>query len=407
MRKALLLGLTTYRRQARSPSFIVLTLGLPLVTIAFVGLALAVEFGQRELTVGYVDGTGNLADVSGVERRNLHLVMRRYEDRDAAVAGYSRGEISGFLVIPAGYYEGERAVFYGNEQPNVALAYGLADFMRRAMLPDEPDWVYDRLEKPSNITYIDSRTGVSVGEGPPALVYFALPGILALLLGFALFTGVTQMGSAVVTEREQLLMETMLSSMSVREFLVGKVGGVAALTLTQTGVWIAGALLAIAGWLSRGPNGPGVPSLPPAPFVWALVLGLPCYFLYAMLAAGAGVAAGDGRQAQQLAGLLALACLAPLWMLPVILAQPDGATALVLTLVPLTGPMVSLLRMTLTNVPGWQLGASFVLVSGSVVMATICAAWLLRASLLMQGKPLLSRGGWSNVLLETRRGRSR
>ncbi len=405
MRKAFLLALATYRRQVRSPSFILLTFGLPLVIIAFVGVAAAMEFGEREVTLGYVDETGTLADVSAIERRGLHVVMRRYHDRNAAVDGYVGREISGFLVIPAGYYDGERSAFYGNEEPNVGLVYALADFMRRAMLPNQPEWVYDRLEDPSDISYIDASTGVAIEEGAPALVYFALPGLLAVLLALALFTGVTQMGSAMVTEKEQRLLETLLSSMSDREFLVGKVAGVAALTLTQTGVWITGATVVIVSWLSQGANGAALPPLPPTPFFWGLLLGLPCYFLYAMLAAGAGVAAGGGRQAQQLAGLLALVCLAPMWVLPVIVDQPDGTAALVLSLVPLTGPMVSLLRMTLTDVPLWQLAASFVLVGGSLVIAAVLAAWVLRASLLMQGQSLLSRGAWRHTIGAMGRGR--
>jgi len=404
VRKAWLLGSQTYLRQVRSTSFKVLTLGLPVVVLLSAVAASIVEFGERSTALGYVDETSTLAPVDSVSRRDLVLRMVPYGDREAALAGYRQGEISGFLVIPKGYYEGEPTLLFGDGQPGVRVIYALAAFMRRGMLPDQEDWVYERLEDVSEIEYIQAGTGIAVSEGPQALAYAAMPGLLAVTLVFILFTGITAMGSAAVAEKDQRLLETVLSSMSEGEFLVGKVCAIVGVTLTQLGVWFLGGLLALVVLSANAETAWWRIPLPPTPFVWALLGGVPYILLCAMLAACAGIAAGDTRQAQQLAGLLAVVCLSPIWMLPAVLAEPDGATAVALTVFPLTGPVVALFRMTVTEVPAWQLALCLVGVTGSLVGATLVTARVLRISVLLQGQSVLSRDAWRSALAEMRAG---
>jgi len=402
MNKIWLLAVTTYRRQVRSFSFRLLTFGLPITFILIGVLASALEQGQNQVLIGYVDETRTLSPVQTVELHDLIISLREIEDQNAALDDFKRGVISGFLLIPEDYFKGEQTTFFGSEEPNTRMVSALAEFMRKGMNPDQPAWVYDRLEDPANITYIQASTGIAVAEGPPALMYFATPGILAILLVFAIFTGVTQMGTAAVSEKDERLLEIILSTMSNRQFIVGKVMGIAGLTLTQLSVWLLGVLLAIVIPALREASSDLNIRLPPTPFLWALALGIPCFLLYSMLAASAGIAAGDGRQAQQIAGSLTLIALAPIWLLPLIVDQPDGTAAILLSLFPLTGPIVSLGRMTLTDVPIWQLSMTFVLVLISLITAIAFTAWIMRAAFIMQGQSFFDRKAWQSAFSEMR-----
>jgi ABC-2 type transport system permease protein len=406
MKKAWLLSVTTYQRQVRTFSFKLLTFGFPLILILIGSIAYVFEFGARELSFGYVDETQTMTPVETVKHEDVVLHLAHFESTSGALAAYQQGGISGYLVIPEGYYEGEPAILYGSEEPNARAVRALAEFMRRGMLPAQSDWVYDLLENPSETTYIQIDTGITVTEGPAALLYFAIPSILAVIMIFSIFTGVNQMGSAAVAEKDDRLLEVILSTMSDAQFIVGKVTGVAGLVLTQLGVWFGGLMVAALIPFGADSSNTQLSQLPPTPFVWALLLGIPLFLLYSMLAAGAGIAAGDGRQAQQLAGLLTLLCLAPVWLLPVIIENPEGTAALALSLFPLTGPFVLLFRMTLTEIPFWQPALSLLLVLISLVLATLITAWIQRAALIMQGQSIFDRSVWRAALLEIRLSRS-
>ena len=99
-------------------------------------------------------------------------------------------------------------------------------------------------------------------------------------------------------------------------------------------------------------------AIPWRPPLWGIALIIPAYFLFALLAAGLGIIAGDRQQAQQLAGWLGVLGLAPFWMLGAILSDANSALAVGLTLFPLSAPSVALMRMIFTEVPAWQLALS-------------------------------------------------
>jgi ABC-2 type transport system permease protein len=406
MKKAWLLAFTTYRRQIRTFSYKLLTFGFPLVFVFIGTVAYLFEFGAKDLSFGYVDETQTLAQIENVEHQDIVLHLAEYNSPAAALDAYKQGEIAGYLLIPYSYYDGAPTALYGSEAPNARTVQAFAKFMRKGMFPEQPEWIYNLLENPSETTYIQVDTGITVTEGPAALLYFAIPSILAVIMIFSIFTGVNQMGSAAVAEKDDRLLEVILSTMSDAQFIVGKVTGVAGLVLTQLGVWFGGLMVAALIPFGADSSNTQLSQLPPTPFVWALLLGIPLFLLYSMLAAGAGIAAGDGRQAQQLAGLLTLLCLAPVWLLPVIIENPEGTAALALSLFPLTGPFVLLFRMTLTEIPFWQPALSLLLVLISLVLATLITAWIQRAALIMQGQSLFDRSVWRAALLEVRLSRS-
>jgi len=262
--------------------------------------------------------------------------------------------------------------------------------MRRAMLPDEPAWTYDRLADPSKLTYVARDSGEEIAEGPAVAVRFATPLVLALVFAIAVFTGASQMGSAIVHEKDQRSMEMIITSLAPWELVAGKVLGMTLLSLTQVGVWAVGGGIAI-GLALSGTVDVQTLSIPWEALMWALLLGVPGYFLYAVLASGLGVIAGDSQQAQQLAGVLGMLGLAPLWFLGLLINALDGPLAVGLTMFPLTAPMIGLLRMALVEVPTWQLITSLVILLASLIGSIWLVARIFRAAMLMYGQALRPR----------------
>ncbi|MBS1251664.1 MAG: putative protein YhaP [Anaerolineales bacterium] len=392
MRKIWLIAKTTYRRRVRSGMFLILTFGLPiLMVIAGAIPIIREERGAGEVAnVGYVDQTGRLANVSQVSAQDMILSLLSYANTDAARAAFQQGEISRYLVVPENYFQGGPATFYAEEEPNARTEAGLERFMQQAMLPDQPAWVIDRLSDPSEMTYVARESGVAIEQGPAVIVRIATPAVLGLLFALAVFTGASQMGSVIVREKEQRSMEMIITSLAPRELVAGKVLGMTMLSMTQLGVWAIGGAVAIVLAFSSSLDF-GALSIPWGAVLWAVLLGLPGYFLYAVTASGLGIIAGSQQQAQQLAGVLGIVGLMPQRFLGVVVDTPNGAAAVALTLFPFTAPMLGLIRMAITEVPVWQLAASFVLIVATLAGSIWLVARIFRAAMLMYGQALRPR----------------
>jgi ABC-2 type transport system permease protein len=388
MKKVWLLARITYLRRLRSGMFLVLTLGLPLLMLIAGAVPILLLLGTAPpAVVGYVDQTGRLAPVTQVAVADNKLKLIAYNEPAAALTALEQGQIGGYLVIPRGYFQGQAATFYAARKPGDRLEEELSRFMRQAMLPNQPGWLLDRLADPAHVVYTARESGSQVSEGLGLTIRLILPFVLALMFALIVFTGANQMGSVIVQEKEQRALEMVITSLRPIELVAGKVTGMTLLSLTQIAIWLGTGLIAATLALA-GSGQIGTLSIPWAAPLWALLLGVPAYFLYAALASGLGIIAGDSRQAQQLAGVLGLVGLSPLWFAGAVLTAPAGPLAVFFTLFPLTAPIISLMRMAVTEVPTWQLTTSLLLLLLSLAGAIWLVARLFRAAMLMYGQTL-------------------
>ena len=397
MKKVWLLAATTYRQYLRSGTFLILTFGLPVLMIIAGAIPVLLMRRDNPNRIGYVDRTGQLAVPQGqLEGTAVTVVV--YSEPEAARTALAHGDIDGYLVIPNNYFQKQIPVFYGREEPGSALKEALTELMRQAMLAGQPAWISARLADPSQLTYVARTTGQEVTEGPGVLIQVATPAVLALIFGLTIFTGAGQMGSAIVREKENRAMEMVITSVAPWELVVGKVLGITLLTLTQIAIWVTGGGIAIG--LTLVATGTQTFTVPWTALLWATLLGVPGYFLYAILATGLGVIAGDQQQARQLSGLLGLVGLAPLYLMGALVNALDGPLALALTWFPLTAPIVALFRMALTQVPTWQLGLSLVILILSLVASVWLVARIFRSAMLLYGQSLRPKQIWQ-VLRQT------
>ncbi len=390
VRRTWLVAAATYRRRGFSGTFLLLTLAIPVLMVLAGAIPFLREMRAELPRVGYVDQTAELAPVDAVVVDDETLDLVRYPDVDAAGQAFADGEIGAYLVIPQDYFEGGRPAFHGDSRPGSDLRTGLSRFMREALLPDAPAWQRTRLGNPSEVTFVSTETGERVAPGLGLIIRVAAPAFLALAFLLTVMTTTDQMGSAVIREKEQRAMEMVITSLSPVELVGGKVLGMTLLTLTQVGVWVLGGGVAL-GLALFGVLRPQDLSIPWFTVLWALLLGIPGYFLYAVLAAGLGIIAGDKQQARQLAGMLGFLGMSPVFFLGLIIENLDGGLGVGLTLFPLTAPVIALFRMLLTQVPTWQLALAFGILIATLAASIWFVARVFRAAMLMYGQPLRPR----------------
>lgn len=197
---------------------------------------------------------------------------------------------------------------------------------------------------------------------------------------------------SVLEEKNNRIVEVIVSSVRPFHLMAGKILGLAAVALLQIGIWVGFvALLASqADWISaRFGIGTGAFSaLQLGAVVWGVLLTFFAlgFVLYAAMYAAAGSTVTSEQEAQQLAFPLMLPLFVPIAFIIPILTDPLGATARTLSLIPFTSPVVMPMRAVATDVPAWEIAASMAL----LVLGTAAIVWLAgkiyRVGILSTGK---------------------
>ena len=114
----------------------------------------------------------------------------------------------------------------------------------------------------------------------------------------------------------------------------------------------------------------------------------PAYILLSGIMVALGAATTEVQQAQQVAGLLNLLFMAPIFALVLLMENPSHPLSVFLTLFPTTSFLTISLRWAMGNIPAWQLVTAWVLLVASAVFAVWAAARVFRAGMLRYGQPL-------------------
>jgi ABC-2 type transport system permease protein len=182
-------------------------------------------------------------------------------------------------------------------------------------------------------------------------------------------------------------MEVMVTSVTPGQLIGGKTVGLLAAALTQLAIY---AVAAVVGLKVAAPY---VPELQQAAVPWdylavMLLFFFPAYALIASVMVAIGAAVTEVQQGQQIAGILNLLFMSPIFLLPMLFSNPGHPVLVFLTLLPVTSFVTVSLRWGLGTVPLWQIGLGWILLVATAGFAMWVAARVFRAGMLRYGQPL-------------------
>ena len=223
-----------------------------------------------------------------------------------------------------------------------------------------------------------------------------LSAIVAYALGFLLYTMIVIYGNVilrgVVDEKSTRVAEVVVASAPPDTLLAGKVIGVSLVALTQVAAWtvLSALIYRVRGvvFARFGMDPPMIP-LPAVDFgtCVALVLLLVLGFLaYAALFAGMGAMVSNQDDAQQAALPVTMIVMCAVVLIPPVLVEPNGMLARVASWFPFTAPILMPVRMTVVQVPWYEIAATLCGVAAGCAAAVWVAARIYRVGLLMYGK---------------------
>ena len=390
MNKTLLIYRHEFLHTIKRTGFIILTLALPMLALLGIGIfhiTSGIVKPPTEVTrIGYVDEVGGFDQFT--TQGDITLV--RFDTPEAATQALIKKDITEYFVIPPNYTSAGIIKRYTTQKevtPPAATTTAIKNFLSSNLLAGKvPTSTIGRIEAPLNlVTTTLTSTGAVASEqgGPTNLI---IPGIFSLLLALSLAFSSAYVLQSLGEEKENRLMEILLSSVSTRQLITGKVLGIGTAGLAQVVVWVISipfllnlASSSIGGFISTIQI--------PANF---LVLGVAYfilgYLLFAVLSAGVAAISSTVREAQGLAAIFTLFAIAPFWFYSLLLLFPNSPIWVVFSIFPFSAPVLVMLRLGMIGVPAWQLTASMAVLMLSIVGGLLLAAKLLRTYILMYGK---------------------
>jgi ABC-2 type transport system permease protein len=390
MNKTLLILRHEFLKTTKRKGFVFMTLIVPLAALLAIGVAQLVSGIVRPAaevtTIGYVDEPGGFQQYTS--QGNITLV--RFDTPEDATEALVKSDIEEYFVIPSDYASTGVINRYTLEKQLIAppaTATAIKNFISSNLLAGRvPPATIDLVEAPLNLVTIRLTATGAVAAQQGGLGNFIIPGVFGLLLVLAIMFSSSYLLQGLGEEKENRLIEILLSSVSARQLLTGKVVGIGAAGLAQVAVWVISAPLLLSLASSSFSGFISTMQIPPNFLVLAVVYFILGYLFFAVLSAGIGAVSSSSREGQQLIGLFTLPMLIPLWFMSLLILFPNNPVWVVLTILPVTAPVEVMVRLGVSDIPAWQLVASIAVLGLSIIGLLLLTVRVFRAYLLMYGK---------------------
>lgn len=389
-----------FRYNLRKPSFLFSAFGTPLFIFAIWFVIFLIETGggaspDLNNVFGYVDQSAILSgetltdtvEIDDDESRTY--TFRPFADADAAEAELEAGEIDAYYVIPADY-----------EQGGIVQRFSLGD------IPNSVDWALNRLVS----SHLGERAGVDPAfipllgnpveemrvtlldsgrefDGEFPVLLFLFPMALGIIFFMSAQTNSQFLMTGLVEEKQNRIIEILVTTIKPIELLLGKVVGLGGLGLLQFTVWMVLILVVLllapfVGLLS----GFSIADLPIDLIFVGLIYFTLGYFLLASALAAVGVLVGNEQQSNMFVLIFMVPFyFVPLFSLTTFFEAPNGAYVTFISIFPLTSPLSMMLRMGVGMVPVWQIVLGGVLLTITTIITAWLAGRIFRWGLLLYG----------------------
>jgi ABC-2 type transport system permease protein len=409
MRSLWLVAERELRVRLRSKAYLAATLVAPLTLALLVYAPRALVSLGREgpEQLALLDETGKVGKrlapaLEATGRFEVRLAPPGVTER-ALRAELARGELDGYLVIPARVWSGEETVYRrrgvgeaGTSQLVETLVNG--EILRRRMAVAGLDSAeVAAIERPVSLRTERIRAGGEESVSSWSDRSAAAQGFVILLYVMILTYGIS-LKTAVTEEKANRNAELLFSSVSPFQLLGGKLLGVGAGALLQYLVWVASVLLVLK--LARDPLATAaLPSIPASLWIWFLFFFCTGFLLYGSFYLALGTLASTHEEAQHLQLPATVFVILAFFFSFYVMGRPESPVAAGLSLFPLFSPILLFARVAGSSVPLWQLALGISLLLGSIALMVLGAAKIYRTAMLLQGR----RPGVREVLAWFRR----
>jgi ABC-2 type transport system permease protein len=411
--------------RVKKKSFIILTILMPFLMVGIVALPVWLStLKSGEVTnVSVVDLTGAYESFFSENEEDITFrivqpsgemqeQVRQLLDQGSNVVMYCQGGVT----------DGNVTLYSDSEVPKSVercISRRLTNELRKAHLAEYNVSDVDRVTQIVNEEY-NVRTVRLDKEGGETESSSDIASFIGLMLALLIYMFILSYGGMVMQgvseEKTNRIMEIMVSSVKPFQLMMGKIIGVALVGLFQCLIWVvlvsvlftaAGTLFGISSMASPeamtvGMNLPSeavAASNAPVAEIMNILHGMNLlqmvllfilyfiggYLLFASIFAAIGASINEQADSQQFMMPIIILFIFALYAGMFSIENPDGPLAFWCSLIPLTSPVVMMVRLPF-DVPMWQIVLSLALLYGTALLIVWLSAKIYRVGILMYGK---------------------
>ncbi|MFD1256594.1 ABC transporter permease [Mucilaginibacter terrae] len=401
MNKVLLIIQREYLSRVRKKAFLVTVFLVPTLLLGMYAVMYLIYKNSSELNATHVvkviDESGKFAGKFH-DKKKIHFQSLN-QPLPLAKKDLKKHEDDILLFIPKVYSSAKSVQVFSEKKPNITLSMEIERQMNEIatnnnMVARGIDTAQLRNIR-SDIS-ISSKEVTDSGDKESNVGALYAVGVAgAVLIYLSLFIYGAQVMRGVIEEKTNRIIEVIVSSVKPFQLMLGKIIGVALVSLTQFMAWIilSVAVSFIANKYFNAPQSPilgmldGLKNVPFAYIISCfLFYFLTGFLLYSALFAAVGSAVDSESETQQFMFPITMPLLFTYLISVSFLAQnPDSSLAFWLSVVPFTAPVAMMVRLPF-DPPGWQLAISMCMMVIGFIFTTWVASRIYRVGILMYGK---------------------
>lgn len=424
-----------YLTRVRKKSFIIMTILGPILMAAFYALLILVAISEEEEEhrIMVVDTSpvklGDALKSYNIRRPNSKLrFVWKYDNYNQARDSIYKEDYSSILFIPRDPVAHPAGMFLAfKERPSMSIKNAIEIELekiieeQKLLMYNIDPAVFDSVRVKVNLfekKIKETDTGVreEVEFAEQKYVVSFISGMLIYI--FILMYGV-QVLRGVMEEKSNRIVELIVSSVKPFQLMMGKIIGIALVGLTQFLIWVvfSGVVITVIslafapGLMDQVQSGSmqtqaeiggmevagmlelfQITNLPVmiGMFIFYFLGG---YLLYSSLFAAVGSAIDSESDSQQFMLPITMPLIFSIAIGQSVLNNPESLLAQLFSFIPLTSPIVMMVRIPF-GVAYWELAVSALLLIGGFIFTTWLAARIYRTGILMYGKKVTYKELW-------------
>jgi ABC-2 type transport system permease protein len=322
-----------------------------------------------------LDETKNLPDVFFDNSE----VFIRAKDKNTAIEEVKNNQVDAFFYYPEGIFTGNNQIEIYRQNENIIenSSYNAAaiSIISQSVLSDltQEQLAVTQGSISAEVTAYENG---QIKEGD--FTRLIVPGLGIIIYFLMVVFGINYLLSSVSEEKESRMIEILLTSISSRSLLIGKLIGLLGVILTQMLLLSAFAVIGFMIVKSQI-NIPFSFSdlvFDPIQIVYAVLCIILGFLVLASVMVGVGSAMPSLKEAQSFSSMFMILTIFPLYFAGILVSDPDSTLAKVLSFVPITAPLVLLFRNAFNVITPLEMGLSLVALIVQLIISVYLAVKL-------------------------------
>ena len=414
MKNIILIAKREFFTQVKKKSFIILTLLTPLLIIVFGGVvSLMFQANETQMQISVIDKSGLFKDRLNSDQNIRYIFSSEETEKSLIKTLETTEEMNGVMIIPKKeIHELENSIeILTNKNLSNEARKNIAGNISEIIKAEKINALgistaqIEDLNKGVNLHVVN----VLEKEKKQDSFLVGVKSGLSMFLMYCVFTFIMMYGirvmRSVLEEKNNRVVEILISSVKPFELMMGKILGVTGVALVQFGVWV---VMIFASVMTLGSSNVGMVSgvaevqmvlsalsqinygLILFVFVIYFLLG---YLFYSAMYAAIGSAVDNETETQQFTLFAILPMMLGFYGSITIMNNPDGPMSFWLSMIPFTSPIAMLARIPF-DVPVWELVLSIGILLVSTLGMVFIASKIYRVGILMYGNKVTLKELW-------------